>query len=184
MIQTHCTKKLLARLPLHENGRLPGKRPTPFAANDDGRESPLSGWHANLLLIQRRQCVMFVHDATRFPVFIPMLQKADFTELDYFFCDSFMFTLLKTGADNDLMTRAQTMLAPLVCDSNCDRSVQGTMNQMTQGIGIAIEYDGINISEISGYQISAWLADRPCTTKGQKGCIWPIQAMHGLIRSE
>jgi type I restriction enzyme S subunit len=46
MIRLHCTKKLLAKLPLHDNGRLKNKRPSPFAAND-GPDSPLSGWHAN-----------------------------------------------------------------------------------------------------------------------------------------
>jgi hypothetical protein len=180
MIRLHCTKKLLTKLPLKNNGRLNNKRPNEYAAND-GPESPLSGWHANLLLIQRRQCVLFVHDATRFPVFIPVLKKDDFANLDYWFQDGFMNTLLKTGADDALMDRAHAVLGPLVCDTDCDRSVQGTMNQMAQDLAHAVDYQGVSVADILGYRLGAWLAERPCTVKGQKDCIWPVREMKTLL---
>jgi hypothetical protein len=183
MIRLHCTKKLLAKLPLQDTGRLKNKRPSPYAAND-GPDSPLSGWHANRVLIQRRQCILFVHDATRFPVFIPALKQADFAELDYFFVDSFMNTLLKTGADDDLMHSAHAMLGPLVCDTDCNRSVQGTMNLMAREVGYYFEDHGVSVADITGYRVGAWLADRPCTVKGVKGCIWPQRAMHELLDSQ
>jgi len=37
-------------------------------------------------------CVLFVHDMTRFPLFMPALEKNDFAELDYWFIGSFMNT--------------------------------------------------------------------------------------------
>ncbi len=164
MIHLHCTKKLLAKLPVNEHGRLPTKRPGLFAAND-AAESPLGHWHANLLLIQRRQCVLLVHDVTRFPVFIPSLTRPDFADLEYRFVDSFMNTLLKTGADETLMQKAQATLGPLVCDSVCDRSVQGTLNQMGQEVEDLVYYDGLNVAE------------RPCSIYRQKDVVWPVEAM-------
>ena len=181
MIRLHCTKKLLTKLPLREDGRLKSKRPSMFGANDDSRVSKLSGWHANLLLLQRRQCVLFVHDATRFPVFVPALKKEDFAVLDDRFIDGFMNTLLKTGADDALMQRAHAALGPLVCDTDCDRSVQGTMNQMSQDIRFSLEYENVSVADITGYRVGAWLADRPCTVKGRKDCIWPDRAMRELL---
>lgn len=183
MIKLHCTKKLLAKLPLHANGRLRTTRASHFAANDEA-EGLLSGWHANLLLIQRRQCVLAVHDATRFAVFIPALKKADFANLDTLFEDSFMNTLLKTGADDDLMDSAFAQMAPLLCDSDCNRSVQGTLNQMAFEVEHYLNYDGIAVAEITGYRIGAWLADRPCTVKGKKDGIWPKEAMHDLLSAQ
>ncbi|ADH85703.1 DUF6933 domain-containing protein [Desulfurivibrio alkaliphilus] len=59
MIRLHCTKKLLVKLPCDADGRLKSRRGVPPSAIDAG-ESPLSGWHAKLLLLQRRQCVLFV----------------------------------------------------------------------------------------------------------------------------
>lgn len=180
MIRLHCTKKLLAKLPLREDGRLRSKHPSPYAAND-ADESPISGWHANLIVVQRRQCVLFVHDATRFPVFVPALKKADFAELDYRFEDGFMNTLLKTGADDALMARAHAVLGQLVCDSDCNRSVQGTLNQMGQDVGFYLASDDESVAEITGYRLGAWLADRPCRAKGVNDCIWPARAMRDLL---
>ena len=134
--------------------------------------------------MQRRQCVLFVHDATRFPVFIPALRKADFAELDDRFADNFMNTLLNTGADDALMGSAHATLGPLVCDSDCNRSVQGTLNQMAQDIGFHLAYGGLSVAEITGYRVGAWLADRPCNVKGVKGSIWPKDAMHALLRGQ
>lgn len=181
MIRLHCTKKLSAKLPLLDDGRIKSGRPSPYAANEDGQLSALGSWHANLLVLQRRQCVLFVHDATRFPVFMPALQKADFAELDHRFADSFMNTLLKVDADEDMLDRAHGMLGPLVCDNDCDRPVQGTMNQMAQEIGMMLDYDNISVADITGYSIGAWLADRPTSGKGIEGALWPDKAMRELL---
>lgn len=183
MIRLHCTKKLLAKLPLRQDGRIHNQCSSIYAANDDLEVSPLSGWHGHLILLQRRQCVLLVHDATRFPVFIPALKKADFAELDYCFNDAFMNTLLKLGADEALFDRANAALGPLVCDNHCDRSVQGTLNQMAQDLRYTFANGNIDVAEITGYRIGAWLAHRPCTVKGIKGCIWPDKAMHELLLS-
>jgi len=180
MIRLHCTKKLLAKLPCDADGRLKTPRALPHAANDEG-ESPLSGWHANLILLQRRQCVLFVHDATRFPVFVPALKKDDFADLDWFFQDGFMNTLLKVGADQRHMDAAEKMLAPLVCDNDCNRSVQGTLNQMGQDLGFMLEYDRASVMDLSPYKTGAWLAERPCNAKGVRDCIWPSRAMLELL---
>ena len=181
MIRLHCTKKLLAKLPLRSNGSLRRKRLLPYAVNDEP-ESPLSSWHANLLTIQRRNCVPFVHDSTRFPVLATCLTKPDFTELDWWFQDAFMNTLLKSGANEAQMDAAESALAELVCDSECDRSVQATMNRMGQELEHLIWYDRLSISDLAPYRAGAWLADRPCTVKGVKGAIWPQREMLALLR--
>lgn len=184
MIRLHATQKLLAKLPLEPDGRLKSKRGLRHASDGaakDAAESLLSGWHANLLLLQRRQCVLMVHDATRFPVFLPALKKDDFAELDYWFVDGFMNTLLKMGADEAVMERAQGMLGPLVCDSATDRSVLGTLNQMGQDLGHRLAYDGSQVTELSPYKTSIWLAQMPRTLKGVKAAHWPIDAMFELL---
>lgn len=180
MIRLHCTQKLLAQLPLDESGRLPEPPPSYPSAGDD-EESLLSGWHGHVLSIQRRHCVLLIHGTTRFPVFIPALKKPDLAKLDLHFAHGFMNTLLKSGADDQLMDGAQRALSPLVCDAQCNRSVQATMNQMAQDLRHLIDHQQIDVANITGYRIGAWLADRPCTVKGRNGFIWPQQAMHELL---
>tara|TARA_R110001592_G_scaffold336934_1_gene622691 strand:- start:247 stop:879 length:633 start_codon:yes stop_codon:yes gene_type:complete len=183
MIKIHATKKLLTKLPINEQGFLPpDKNAPPQQGNTtDHSESLLSGWHANLITLQRRNCILFVHDTTRFPVFIPCLTKPDFAALDWLFQDAFMNTMLKIGADDAMMNRAADLLQPLCFDSDCNRSVQGTMNQMAGDIENSINFHDVNMQDVSPYRISAWLADRPCNIKGQKDCAWPIRAMSELL---
>ncbi|MEX2474509.1 hypothetical protein [Marinobacter sp.] len=182
MIRLHCTQKLLAKLPLDATGRLKRKALHPQAANDEA-ESPLSNWHANLLTIQRRNCVLFIHDATRFPVLATCLTKPDFAELDWWFQDAVMNTLLKSGANEAHMEAAASALSQLVCDSQCDRSVQATMNQMKQDLEHQIWYDNLSISDLAPHSTGAWLAERPCTVKGMKGCVWPKRAIRELLET-
>ena len=49
----HCTRKLAAKLP------------DVSKTASDGSDS-LGSWHAGLFMIDRRQCVLFCHDASRY----------------------------------------------------------------------------------------------------------------------
>lgn len=179
MIQLHCTQKLFTKLPVDANGRLPNTRARPLAA-DDAADSLFSGWHANLLTLQRRNCVLFVHDATRFPVLLTCLTKPDFAELDYLFQDGLMNALLKGGANEAQLDAAASALTPLQCDTACDRSVQGTLNRMKQDLENMLWHDGASIMDLSPYRTSIWLAGRPCSIKG-KDFVWPLKAILALL---
>lgn len=183
MILIHATKKLFTKLSVDKQGFLPPDKNAPQQKDNTTElsESVLSGWHANLITLQRRNCILFVHDATRFPVFIPCLTKPDFAALDWHFHDAFMNTLLKVGADDGMMNRAASLLQSLCFDTDCNRSVQGTMNQMAGDMEYSINNRDVNIQDVSPYRMPAWLADRPCNIKGQKDCVWPIRAMGKLL---
>lgn len=177
-MNVHATKKLLSKLPLNENSRLSNH--PPVAAND---VPGLGDWHANLVLIQRRQCVVFVHDATRFTVFIPCLDKADLARLDWHFEDVFVNTLLKSDLAPELLDATTRLLTPLRFDNTCSRSVQSTMTQRVLDLEYSLEYQGEQITNVLPYSTSLRLSDTPSTMKGVKGHIWPVSAMHKLIES-
>lgn len=183
MIHLHATKKLLVKLPVDKNGNLPIRSTHQGFDKPELTENPLNSWHGNLLTLQRRNCMLLVHDATRFAVLMTCLKKTDFANLDWWFVDTFMNTLLKCGANNKQMEAAHNHLAPLSIDNNCNRSVQGTMNQMKGDIEHKLWYDNVDIGDLSAYRMGVWLSDRPCTVKGHKDCIWPIKAMLALLSS-
>lgn len=64
----HCSQKLAAKL--HDVSPLPLEE-----------TSPLDSWHGHLLHLDRRQCVMFIHDETRYVLFLPGLRKVHFDSL-------------------------------------------------------------------------------------------------------
>lgn len=179
MIKIHVTKKLLAKLLLDKSNVLGSERKLP--ANRPTDHAGLGDWHANLITLQRHNCILFVHDATRFPVFIKELRKPDFANLSWHFEDGFMNTLLKLDASNEQMDTAASVLRPLHIDTDCNRSVQGTMNHMAGDINHVLWYNNASLQDTSAYRTGAWLADRPCTVKGLKDCIWPNKAMLSLL---
>jgi hypothetical protein len=160
----------------------------PVAANDepvatDETQSLLSGWHANVIILQRRNCVLFTHDTTRFSLLLIGLTKPDFAKLDGYFQDALMNTLLKCGANDEQMQAAVMQLQDLCFDTQCDRSVQGSLNRMKADIEHLLWYDGADVMEMSAYQTSVWLSERPSILKGMKSgeCLWPIKAMAALL---
>ncbi len=138
-MQLHVTKTLFAKLPVDAQGRLAvtARSQSLFDATDL-QINPLGGWHGKLMTIQRRNCVLLVHDATRFPLFIPALTKPDFAEFNAFFEDAFINAILKCGANEAQIAIADKCLRPLVIDTQCNRSVQGTLNQMGQELEHAV----------------------------------------------
>lgn len=186
MIRIHATKKLLAKLPVDEDGLLPVQVKTEhlYPASISETDNPLNHWHGNLLTLQRRNCILLVHDETRFPLFIPCLTKPDFKNLQWHFDDALMNTLLKIGANQAQLDNAAKLLQPLVFDSNNNRSVQGTLNRMAENIDHRLYFDNVDVQDLSPYRIGAWLAERPCNVKGQKDYIWPKKAILALLSDD
>jgi hypothetical protein len=165
----HCTKKLAAKLP----------NVSKEALEDN---NPLSGWHANLYVIDRRNCLMFCHDQTRFILVMTGLKKDDVSNLDFWFQDIFANTLLKLDYDTRLIEKVLSLLDPLQFDTSCDRSVQGTMRIAK------LDFEAMlmrvsNVMELPVYSTSAQLNHRPVTIKGMKesDCLWPDREMKNWI---
>ncbi|WP_235041484.1 DUF6933 domain-containing protein [Vreelandella profundi] len=88
MIQLHATRKLSKRLPLNSDGQFAVSPRTEWLYQIPSLNiNPLSGWHANVATLQRRNCVLLVHDETCFPLVLPAITKPDFFELNDRFVD-------------------------------------------------------------------------------------------------
>lgn len=166
----HCTQKLAAKLPMVS------KEPLVDA-------NPLGSWHANLYTIDRRNCIMFCHDRTRFVLFVAGLKKSDFARLDFWFQDVYANTMLKLGYDTSLIEKALALVDPLRFDTSCDRSVQGSLRTAKMMDLDGLLMDVPDVMELPPYSTSARLNHRPVTTKGMKGydCLWPEKAMADWI---
>ncbi len=100
----HCTQKLAKKLPDVSKGA-------------HGETSPLGSWHANLYTIDRHNCVLFCHDATRYTVFIPGLRKAQFVELGRWLKEAFLASLAYMGMEDNPVHRAELALGPVQFDT-------------------------------------------------------------------
>jgi hypothetical protein len=167
---THCTKKLAAKLP--------NVSPEPLV-----EDSPLGSWHAHFYTIDRRNCLMFCHDETRFTLFMAGLKKPDFGNLTGWFLDYFANTLLRLGYEHELIMKATDLVGDLRFDTHCDRSVMGTLN-----IARSCDLEGQlwqvpDVMDLLPYTTSAKLCERPVHIKGMRAseCLFPDRAMKQFL---
>jgi len=52
---------------------------------------------------------------------------------------------------------------------------------MARDIEHRLWHESGSVMDLPPYRTGVWLADRPCTAKGVKGGIWPVQAMHAPL---
>jgi hypothetical protein len=149
----HCTQKLAAKLP--------DVSATPLVES-----SPLGSWHANFYTIDRRQCVMFCHDESRYVIFLPGLVKADFADLGRPHRELFLATLIALGVKDSLTSRVALALGPMHFDCLTDRSVLGSLRVANNDLDGLLDGD-TNVMECDPLALSLRLNRRPVTVMGK-----------------
>lgn len=165
-MRIHVTKKMADKLK---------KTGHEIADTLDDRPSVLGDWHANIITIQRRQCIVFTHDETRFTVALTGVTQKEIKALTFWFKDMFANAMFKLGYPAALVEWAVGSIGELSFDTQCSRSVQGTLRTMAADLE-SYTWDGSNIMELGPYSLSASLSDRPCRTKGMKESEYLIPA--------
>ena len=161
----HCTKALAAKLPYVSQ--------IPLAD-----ANPLGSWHAHLHIIDRRQCIMFCHDTTRFILFESGLKKEQFQNLGQLQKQLYLAALISMGASDSILKRVELAMGPAHFDTVTDRSVLGTMNQSRSDFDYFIA-DCNNILEVDAILAARWLNKRPLTARGK--WLWPDKSMLELV---
>lgn len=154
--------------------KLPDVSPTPL-----DETSPLGSWHGHLFTLDRRQCAMFCHDATRYVLFLPGLRKADFAELgSKWFRPLYLATLAMSGCPDTQIKKVELALGPVRFDTATDRSVQGSLRVARQDLEAWL-YRVPNVMDLDPLKMSLHLNERPATVYGK--CVWPDRAMQAIV---
>lgn len=160
----HCTQKLAAKLP--------GVSAAPLTEN-----SPLGSWHAHLYTYDRRQCVMFCHNANRYCLFLAGLVKADFVELARLHRELFLATLIALNVPPTLLGRLTLALGPVQFDRNTNRSVLGSLR--TADIDLSWLIQDLHVLDCNPVAVALELNERPTSVKGVH--FFPVKEMLGRI---
>ncbi|WFE69489.1 hypothetical protein P8S54_04100 [Thiomicrospira sp. R3] len=171
-MRVHVTKKLAEKLPQIDLN------------NGVEQSSPWGDWHAHIYLIQRKQCVLFCHDETRFAVLLTGLKKADFANLKHLFQEIFINALIKMNYPPDLVERVANQLdqETMVFDSKINRSVQSSLRILHEELDWMLYHDQKHIDDVSLYVYPAWSADQPRSIKLGRKQYYSL-AKHSLLYS-
>jgi len=137
MSTLRCTKKLLSEL----------KR-KPIDGSQDADD--FGSWHANLLRIDRRKCVLFTHDQTLFTFFVPGLTKPHFQNFDEVFRQTLFKRLLSENLPQKHIEIFLNDNRKIEITKTNNRSVLGSMNDLTFHLKYRIADEG----GLSGVDIS------------------------------
>jgi folate-dependent tRNA-U54 methylase TrmFO/GidA len=105
----HCTKRLAEKIP-HDHCR------NAAIADLQVERMPLGEWHGHLFLLDRRQCVLFCHDLTRYVLFLPGLRAAQLVELGRWHRELFLATHAVQGLPSSHLVRLELLMHPLRID--------------------------------------------------------------------
>ena len=158
----HCSQKLATKLPEVSK--------TPL-----DEDSQLGSWHGHLFTLDRRQCVMFCHDGSRYCLFLAGLRKPLFAELgSKWFRQLFTASLAVIGCSDAQVKRVELMLGPVRYDTATDRSVQGSINIARHDLE-ALAYELPNVMDLDPLAVAVRLNERPTRVRGK--WLWPAKAM-------
>ena len=132
-----CTQKLLSELKLKP-------------ADSKEKHSDLSSWHANLLRIDRRKCVLFTHDTTLYSFFVPGLKKPDFKDFREVFRQNLFKSLMAENFSQKHIEIFLDDIREIEISKTNNRSVLGSMNDLTFQVRCQIaDEGGIEIADIT-----------------------------------
>jgi len=124
-----CTQKLLKELKI---------KPT--------EKSPIfgyiGGWHANLLRIDRRKCVLFTNDQSLYSFFVPGLKKPGFVHFDEVFRQNLFKCLLNERFSQDQIEKVLDEYREVKFAKTKNRSVLGSMNDLAFQVKYRVEDSG------------------------------------------
>ncbi len=126
----HCTQKLLSELKIK-----PSEENHPI-------KDPLWSWHGNMVLIERRKCVLITNDATLFSVFIPALKKQDFESFNFVFGQYLFKNLLYENIPQGHIETVLSQSESITYMKTANRSVAGCMNEQIRYLQYFIQSEG------------------------------------------
>lgn len=127
-----CTKKLQKEM---------GLKATDLAEQESA-PGLLGSWHANLLFIDRRKCVLFVNDRTLFNFIIPDVNSGQIRQLDTLFGDFLQCILAEEGFSETLCRQILQEYETIGFANTNNRSVLGSMNDLAFHYQFQIQREG------------------------------------------
>jgi hypothetical protein len=124
-----CTQKLLKELKIKPTEKSP-------------KFGYIGGWHANLLRIDRRKCVLFTNDQSLYSFFVPGLKKPEFVHFDEVFRQNLFKCLLNERFSQGKIEKVLDEYREVKFAKTKNRSVLGSMNDLAFQVKYRVEDSG------------------------------------------
>jgi hypothetical protein len=163
-----CTRKLLKELdvPLVEPDRIP--------QTTEG----LGNWHANLLRIDRRKCLLFTNEKTFYTFLIPKVLKANLKNIEEEFLIHLSYNLQNEGFGLEVINRVMQEYKEIGFAKTSNRQVLGSMNEFAFENDYLIRREG-GIEKVRIFEINKEINRTPMGALKYK---YPIETLRNLLK--
>lgn len=110
-----CTKKLLDQL-----------KKNPETVDE---EKPLTSWHANLIIVNRRKAVVLVNDRNRYAIVLYGLKANDFKNMDKIILQAIRHTFEQEAINNDVIEQFIDSAKNFTYSKTKNRTLVARMNK-------------------------------------------------------
>ena len=164
-----CTKKLQKEMGLKLSD----------LCTEEPRFSYLGPWHANLIYINRRKCVLFANDRTLFNFIVPDVSRENIRELEKLFTSYLSCILADEGFAEADRERILSEYDEIGFANTNSKSVLGSMNDLAFHYKYSIlESGGVHSPAVPG--IIRQLNRMPMSAIKE---VFPIEALKARIRT-
>jgi len=164
-----CTKKLQKEMGLKHSD----------LCAEEPRFSYLGPWHANLIHIDRRKCVLFVNDKTLFNFIVSDLSRAQIRELGKLFKSYLICALADAGISEEDRTRILSEYEEVGFANTNSKIVLGSMNDLAFHYKYSIQEAG-GVHSPAVPEIIRRLNRMPM---GALKYVFPIEALRAMFQT-
>ena len=162
-----CTKKLQKEMGLKEADLV----------RHEPDVSLLGPWHANLIYLDRKKCVLFANDKTLFNFLVPDVARGQLKELDKLFRSWLECILSEEGFDAELKGKTLSEYQEIGYSGTTSKRVLGSMNDL------AFHYKDMVLSGggVHSYQVPEIIRELNRMPMGAIGYQYPIEALKSMF---
>ncbi len=134
-----CTKKVLVEvgLPMNE------------LCESDIIQLPLGDWHANIIKVCRKKCIMFVNEITLFSFLVFRIPKSKMKNLADIFRTSLSEELKREGFEDSTIGKVLQLYKDVGIGKCTNKSILGNMNDLAYHYkNMPINHEGFDLHDV------------------------------------
>ncbi len=164
-----CTKKLQKEMGLKKSDM----------SEAEPKESYLGSWHANLIYIDRKKCLLFVNDKTLFNFIVPDISRAQIKELSNIFRVNLECVLAAEDVPKRAKRKIMSEYESIQYTNTNSKSILGSMNDLAFHYKYLIQSEG----GVQSYAVPSIIKKLNNMPMGALEYVFPIDALKVVCKN-
>jgi len=165
----HCTQKLLKELG------------SPALQTPTQTNNGLGNWYANLLVIDRRKCILFTNEKTLYSFLLPNAKKENLTNIAEEFLLNLNLNLQAEGFPIEVITKVMQEYSDIGFAKTANKHILGSMNEFTFQYKDIIMNRYARIEQVKALELNKEINR---TIMGGINYLKPVEALRELLLGE